>query len=779
MSPGAKKEDGMATARKVLVSLSVLLLWGGMAWAAGSKPPPAAVGPQTLAGFGGAAGAHEFILQAGSSWKGDLTGIGAGPTWSLVILDIDATGVTGPANRFIYFNLQDADSGSHFKNLGINFYLDATGCAGGACLQAYQQWTWEGMSSHGLNPGVLTTSDFDLRFDFTKAATGAGWTITPYFRLAAGTWTLFFGGSFVATVGGIDFDAGKLIVAFDGGADGTLSFSNYYLAGPPSTTYVDDDWAGTSNGDAVQFPSEAEYRTIGVDAFDSIQDGIDAVAGSTVNVAAGTYPERLTINKSLDLRGAQFGVDPTPVSARTTPADESIVDTSGLGGPTPHVTVEIPNMVHDITIAGFTLIGDPTGVSDTSVIRFGGSAGARDNDRVTIKENILDGRQVVLYRGGDDLTIESNRFTANKNGVVVQAGPVGGLEIIGNTFAPGASLEGDPSAIQMTAIDDGVIRDNTAAGFTGGRGLGGSNLDNLEISGNSFTGGKDSISIFGGSTFIDILDNELSDNTRHGINIKGADITITGNDIIGNGERGVNIDRHVIDTERVTVSCNNIVDNATFGVKAANASDTIIAENNWWGDASGPYHPTSNPAGSGDEVSDGVDFDPFLTETVGEVCPPPRTVKESIRDALSALLTSGDDKTDRRIGKAIDRIDQSLDPELWVGDSTLSEKGKKVFSREKQAVHELMKIDYEPTATQVAPLILDLVVADEVLAQAALGEATSACTAVDPDSKHLQKAQEKMDKAEEKLLEGRPDKAIYEYGKAWDHAQKALRKCSE
>jgi hypothetical protein len=764
-----------------------------MAWAAGSKPPPAAVGPQTLAGFGGAAGFHEFILQAGSSWKGDLTGIGAGPTWSLVILDIDATGVTGPANRYIYFNLQDADSGSHFKNIGINFYLDATGCAGGTCLQAYQQWTWEGMSSHGLNPGVLTTSDFDLRFDFTKAATGAGWTITPYFRLAAGTWTLFFGGSFVATVGGIDFDAGKLIVAFDGGADGTLSFSNYYLAGPPSTTYVDDDWAGTSNGDAVQFPSEAEYRTIGVDAFDSIQDGIDAVAGSTVNVAAGTYPERLTISKSLNLRGAQVGVDPTPGGARTTPADESIVDTSTLGGGTPHVTVEIDGLVSDVTIVGFTLIGDPTSaIADTSVIRFGGSAGPDVNDRVTIKENILDGRQVVLYRGGDDLTIESNRFTANKNGVVVQAGPVGGLEIIGNTFAPGASLEGgleiisntfapgtslagDPSAIQMTAIDDGVIRDNTAAGFAGGRGLGGSNLDNLEISGNSFTGGKDSISIFGDSTFLDIRTNELSNNTRHGINIKGADITITGNDIINNGDRGVNIDRHVIDTERVTVSCNNIAGNTSFGVtvNTAKVTETINAENNWWGDADGPG---GVGPGSGDAVSAGVDFDPWLAETVGEICPPLRAVKESIRVALAGLLQSGDDKTDHRIEKAIDRLEQSLADKLWDG-SSLSDKGKKVFSREKQAVHELMKIDYEPTATQVAPLILDLVAIDEALAQAALDEATSACAAV--DSKHLQKALEKMDKAGEKLGEGRPDKAIREYGKAWDYAQKGLRKCSE
>jgi regulation of enolase protein 1 (concanavalin A-like superfamily) len=149
--------------------------------------------------------------------------------------------------------------------------------------------------------------------------------------------------------------------------------------------------------------------------------------------------------------------------------------------------------------------------------------------------------------------------------------------------------------------------------------------------------------------------------------------------------------------------------------------------------------------------------------------------KELVRDALAELIPTGDDKTDRRIGKAVKRIEQGLEPRLWVDDSTLSEKGKRVFSREKQAVRELMKID-EPPA-EVTQAIDDLVAIDESLAQAALDEAASACAVVDPDSKHLQKAQEKMDNAEERLGEGRPDKATYEYGKAWDHAQNAMGKC--
>ncbi len=64
------------------------------------------------------------------------------------------------------------------------------------------------------------------------------------------------------------------------------------------------------------------------------------------------------------------------------------------------------------------------------------------------------------------------------------------------------------------------------------------------------------------------------------------------------------------------ISYNNIVDNYGFGVHNGDSTVTVMAEHNWWGDVTGPYHPT-NPAGLGDSVSDHVDFDPWLTEPVG------------------------------------------------------------------------------------------------------------------------------------------------------------------
>ena len=56
----------------------------------------------------------------------------------------------------------------------------------------------------------------------------------------------------------------------------------------------------------------------------------------------------------------------------------------------------------------------------------------------------------------------------------------------------------------------------------------------------------------------------------------------------------------------------SIHDHSQFGAFVGTTT-VMQAENNWWGDASGPFHPTLNPGGLGNAVSDNVDFIPFLT----------------------------------------------------------------------------------------------------------------------------------------------------------------------
>ncbi|KPK67283.1 hypothetical protein AMJ87_13600 [candidate division WOR_3 bacterium SM23_60] len=68
-----------------------------------------------------------------------------------------------------------------------------------------------------------------------------------------------------------------------------------------------------------------------------------------------------------------------------------------------------------------------------------------------------------------------------------------------------------------------------------------------------------------------------------------------------------------------SIHYNEIEDNSEEGVRNADAGVTIDAENNWWGDPSGPGG--SGP-GSGDEVSSNVDYDPWLTTSMSDSVAP-------------------------------------------------------------------------------------------------------------------------------------------------------------
>jgi parallel beta-helix repeat protein len=92
------------------------------------------------------------------------------------------------------------------------------------------------------------------------------------------------------------------------------------------------------------------------------------------------------------------------------------------------------------------------------------------------------------------------------------------------------------------------------------------------------------------------------------------------------------------------INNNNITNNA-LGV-SNEWWGFINAEYNWWGDATGPYHPDSNPGGLGDTVSDYVDFIPWLTGPGVEEQPAinPSVQKKTISSTIFAgplLLPEG------------------------------------------------------------------------------------------------------------------------------------------
>ena len=158
-----------------------------------------------------------------------------------------------------------------------------------------------------------------------------------------------------------------------------------------------------------------------------------ASSGDLIFVDAGTYLERLIVNKSYDLRGAQYSVDATPSGARTNTATESIIDCTGLPAPNPNIAIDIPLGTTNVTLNGFTIKGTPTWVhADDGAIRC-------FDDHITIQDNIISGYVGIIYKGNDYFNVLQNRITANKNGVVIQPGSSTNVNISGNNISLGTN----------------------------------------------------------------------------------------------------------------------------------------------------------------------------------------------------------------------------------------------------------------------------------------------------------------------------------------------------
>lgn len=112
---------------------------------------------------------------------------------------------------------------------------------------------------------------------------------------------------------------------------------------------------------------------------------------------------------------------------------------------------------------------------------------------------------------------------------------------------------------------------------------------------------------------------KVSDNifTQNGsIQIKltnRASCVVENNKLSGNDVTPIGISVSINSKGRV--NNNDISGHKEFGLKNE-ASEILNAQPNWWGDATGPFHPKLNPSGKGDTVSDNVDFSKFLKEPI-------------------------------------------------------------------------------------------------------------------------------------------------------------------
>ena len=463
-----------------------------------SKIPPVAVGPQTLPD---SVGFYEFFTQPNSS-NGDITGIAAPDTFYLYVTGIDASGVTGLPGRKIVFNLQDSEAGSSFKNLGISFVLQKLG-TGTDFLECYQADGFDGSSTHDLGTGVLSTNILDLRFGFTKTSSTENWTIAPNFRLNSGAWTPFFDGSFTATES-FDFLGAKLTVGFLDQTDGQVSFDNFFVTGPinpPITeTFVDDDWAGLTLGDAVQFPGQFNVQVFGVNAFATIQGGIDSLVAQgalgTVNVAAGMYVESVQIDSLVHVIGSGSGDDPL---------EDTIVQSPIFG-------------ISTITINGLT------------------ASGTSPTERFILSDMRVTDASGLSYTSGSGILVQSvidtTSFMTFDNIVAVNNG-------CGIAFA-----EGDPDP-------DFALKQNSNATHQSAF------FNDIEILNSTFSDNNDTgillSPILNSFDSLTVSNCDISDNGRYGLTTSGVfnvtNVHIDSTTFSGNGTGGVSSAQQTVSTK--------------------------------------------------------------------------------------------------------------------------------------------------------------------------------------------------------------------------------------
>jgi hypothetical protein len=167
----------------------------------------------------------------------------------------------------------------------------------------------------------------------------------------------------------------------------------------------------------------------------------------------------------------------------------------------------------------------------------------------------------------------------------------------------------------------------------------------LDLGDATVTGCGIGIKITAGTSNVVVRNGEVRQSTSDGIRVESSNetpdqISMQGLAIVENAGHGIvfyNGAGHTVTD--ATVAANNtskdawggiavfsactkinqsvIEGNQCLGLYAEDAPAAVDATNNYWGDDSGPFQATANPAGKGDGVSDYVSFEPWLGYSTG------------------------------------------------------------------------------------------------------------------------------------------------------------------
>ena len=265
----------------------------------------------------------------------------------------------------------------------------------------------------------------------------------------------------------------------------------------------------------------------------------------------------------------------------------------------------------NVNISGFTVSG-ATGGGQAGIFLGAGVANCN------ISNNILTGSfdGIWLGSGSNHNTITNNTLSNNYQGFEVYISDH-------NTFTSNTANSNNNYGFKIDSgnhneFTSNIANSNTKNGFYVVTGDGGGCTNTIFTDNTANLNTEYGIRINGGSGNT-LKENTFDSNVISGIRLKEtmSTLTLKGN-TFSNNPIGIEITDSVDDVSTWIVSHNNIERNTAYGISNDAVTGTLDAENNWWGDASGPTH-ASNPGGTGDAVSDNVDYDPWLGAELTEV----------------------------------------------------------------------------------------------------------------------------------------------------------------
>jgi len=364
---------------------------------------------------------------------------------------------------------------------------------------------------------------------------------------------------------------------------------------------------------------------------EAIQRAVNAAdSGDTVDVEPGTFSENVTLNKSLNMKGAQSGVDARGrVIGVANPAVESVIS------PASGTVVLLVTGSAGSTIDGFAITGGAAGVMSSS----------GPLNELQIKNNDFRGLSasaVFLNDPGVDITVDKNALdgASQAGGALfhLDTDSFSGFHFTNNwlqnrTGGTGFFVDGNrnvnPSINRNPLFSGNLIKKNLTGMNSGSRAILGTSpaspaqvIDNI-FDGNTFDGFQ------GGPKWTDISGNQFVSNGRNALALtsfgnlaadRGAQFcTVTCNNFQNNGFANTGSAVSFSATQAAgTISSNTLNNNNLRGNRVGatyTGAESINAESNWWGTFDGP---SGTGPGTGDSiVGAGVDFSPFLVAASG------------------------------------------------------------------------------------------------------------------------------------------------------------------